>query len=305
MYDKQALDNLRKWLQEHYFQGIVIPSNDCHFDEYVPERFAVRAAVSGFDGSAGTLVVTNCKAALWTDSRYFLQAARQLQGTGIELMKLKMAGTPAIAGWLKSELSEGSRIAVDGNLFSQGEFDTLSGDIAPYELCAIDDPFDDILQSRPAMPAAPIYIIDERYSGESVVSKRQRLIAKATLEGSFAFVISTTDDIMWLCNIRGGDIEYNSVALSYCVVTSDGLHLFCNLPCLEQSAAQYLASQGVTLHEYDTFRQFLGDLKVDKVMFSSNLATVQTYSAVPKGIEVVKDPIIGGVLPMLKCRKNA
>ena len=173
---RQALDAVRAMLADMGADAVIVPSNDCHFGEYVPDCFKVREWLSGFDGSAGTLVVTTEKAALWTDSRYFIQAARQLEGSSIELMKLKVAGTPSIAQWLHS--LNVSKVIVDGDLFSRQEFLSLTAQLAPAVLEAVEDPFREIWKDRPAMVSKPIVNMPESISGASIEDKRSAVAGK-------------------------------------------------------------------------------------------------------------------------------
>ena len=234
----------------------IIPTNDCHFDEYVPARSQIRAWLSGFDGSAGTLVVTATEAALWTDSRYFLQAARQIEGKGIELMKMKMPGTPSIPQWINSRCKaslgkgESCRVGVDGELFSYDDFFAFQKALAPISLVTFADPFDNLWPNRPALADAPIVLHKEEYAGRSVRQKYADVVAKLGAEGPFCLFMSACDEIMWLLNIRGGDIEYNAVALSYCLLDEKGIRLFCRKEMLTLEAVGYLASQGVEVLPY-------------------------------------------------------
>ena len=305
---RQALEAVRAMLADKGADAVIIPSNDCHFGEYVPDYFKVRAWLSGFDGSAGTLVVTAAKAALWTDSRYFIQAARQIEGTGIELMKLKIAGTPSIAQWLHTQ--NVAKVIVDGDLFSRQEFLSLTKELSPATLQAVDDPFRDIWTDRPALVSRPIVNMPEKISGKSVAEKRRAVAEKLGCKGRFAYILSACDEIMWLCNIRGEDIEYNPVALSYCVLTEDCIHLFCHLESLTAQARTYLESQDVVLHEYGSFRDFLRGLdgSVTRICRTSSI-NVNNWSAAFENVKAgeerfMEDPTPGGSVAWLRSRKN-
>ena len=306
-----AIDAVRTMLAGIGADAVIVPSNDCHFGEYVPDCFKVREWLSGFDGSAGTLVVTTGKAALWTDSRYFIQAARQLEGSGIELMKLKVASTPSIPQWLHSQ--DVATVVVDGDLFSRQEFVSLTKALAPAALKAVDDPFRDIWKERPAMVSKPIVYMPENISGAGVEDKRRAVASKLACEGSFAYIVSACDEIMWLCNIRGEDIEYNPVALSYCVLTEDCIHLFCHLDSLTAEAGTHLEQQKVVLHEYDSFRDFLRAIPADitRVCKSSSInvnnwnAAFEKVSPVDMDARFKEDPTPGGSIAWLRSRKNA
>lgn len=308
---RQAIADVRAMLSAQGADAVIIPSNDCHFGEYVQDYFKVREWLSGFDGSAGTLVVTASKAALWTDSRYFIQAARQTEGKGIELMKLKIAGTPSVAGWLKS--LDVSKVIIDGDLFSREEFVSLAKELRPAVLQAVDDPFIDIWKGRPAQVSKPISLMPESISGRSIASKREAVARMLACKGKFAYIISACDEIMWLCNLRGNDVEYNPVALSYCVLTQDRIHLFCNKDSLSDAAVAYLGTENVSMHEYGSFRDFLRSLdpSVKRICKSSSI-NVNNWNAAFGNVpseEIDKlfeeDPTPGGsAVAWLRSRKN-
>lgn len=312
MTRQSYLSSLRGLLSQKGAAAMIISSNDCHFGEYVPEYFQVRKFLSGFSGSAGTLVVSLNEAALWTDSRYFIAAEAQLRGSGIALMKEKMDGTLTIAQWIIGQ--GGGKVLVDGALFSYSAFRSLASELSPAAcLEAINDPFIDLWPSRPELVFHTIELMPENISGKSVVKKHAEVVAKLACSKPFAYIISACDEIMWLCNIRGCDIEYNSVALSYAVVTAQLIHLFCNLANLSQPAKTYLLSQKVVLHEYSDFGSFLSKISADTIrVFDPSAINITNYEAAFATIDKVGreavskyDPTIGGTVAMLRCRKNA
>ena len=174
---QERLAALRRRMQDERFDAFIVPSNDPHFSEYVAPHWGCRAWISGFDGSAGTVVVTRDRAALWTDSRYFLQAAEQLAGTGIELQRAGLPQTPSIPEWLNA--ARAVRVGTDGRLFSRTAFDSLRNDLSPYGIEPIpaDDPFAAIWTDRPALPQAPASLLDTTYSGETAKNKLDRIRA--------------------------------------------------------------------------------------------------------------------------------
>ena len=306
-----ALNAFRSWMTSRGYQAAIIPSNDCHFDEYVPARYAVRAYLSGFDGSAGTLVVTATEAALWTDSRYFLQAEKQLAGSGIELMRLKMPGTPTITGWIASRCQaygiarEAFKVGMDGELLCYDDFFKWADELDPIVFEVIDDPFDELWPGRPAMPDAPIVLHREEYAGCSVRQKYADVVARLGLQGPFSLFISSCDEIMWLLNIRGGDVEYNAVALSYAVLDEKGITLFCRRESLTAEAADYLASQGVEVRGYDEINAALASIPSDAVrIVSGNCCSINKYNLLIAGGSIMPDPTVGGTVAMLRACKN-
>ena len=303
--------SLRSWMAANGLQVTIIPSNDCHFDEYVPARFQTRAWLSGFDGSAGTLVVTASEAALWTDSRYFLQAERQIAGKGIELMKLKMPGTPSIPDWIISRCAkygaapESFTVGVDGDLFSYDDFYSYRRQLGQIPLVTFSDPFDDLWQDRPALGDAPIVLHKEEYAGRSIAGKYEDVKAALGIDGEFCLFMSACDEIMWLLNIRGGDIEYNAVTLCYCLLTESGITLFCRRDCLTAEAAAYLAAQKVEVRGYDDIDSALKEIPAGALrIVSNNCCSIDKYNIFCDAGEVIPDPTVGGTMAMLRACKN-
>ena len=305
------LQQLRSWMASRGFEVTIIPSNDCHFDEYVPDRAKIREWLSGFDGSAGTLVVTASRAALWTDSRYFLQAERQIAGRGIDLMRLKMPGTPAIPEWIAAQCQMSGKapetftVALDGDLFGYDDYDDLASRLAPMPIVTFNDPFDELWADRPASPDAPIVLHKEEYAGRSVADKYRDVVSRLNVQGPFAMLVSACDEVMWLMNLRGGDIEYNAVTLSYALVTESGMTLFCRRENLSREAADYLASQGVAVCDYGAIDDALRAIDpASKRIVSNNCCSVNKYGILAEGGRVVPDPTVGGTIAMLRACKN-
>lgn len=310
---------------------MVIPTNDPHFGEYTQDYYKVRAWLSGFTGSAGTLVVTQESAALWTDSRYFEQAERELKGVDIQLMKIKMPGTLTIEQWLKERLNEEAgahrRVGIDEALFSYSEYLSLKAALAPEcEVSLIKDPFDDIWQDRPQLVFNTISHLPDGFSGEDTSSKYAGLVEKLSTclvaNSRFAYMVTACDEVAWLCNIRGTDVEYNPVAQSYAVVTEEGIHLFAAKDKMERETLAYLVEQNVMVHNYEEYVPFLESLDSDipgsngketaqdnnrVVICSKGKVSVRDYYAMSgsgKNVVVVDDPVVGGALNMMKAVKN-
>lgn len=307
-----SLQRLRSWMASRGLEVTIIPSNDCHFDEYVPARAKIREYLSGFDGSAGTLVVTLSAAALWTDSRYFLQAERQLAGTGIELMRLKMPGTPSIPDWIEAQCAGSNMspaeftVAMDGDLVSYADFKNYRAQLAPMPVVTFADPFDALWPGRPQSPSGEIVLHPESCSGRSVADKCRDVVSGLGVKAPFALFVSACDEVMWLANLRGCDIEYNAVALSYCLLTDKGMTLFCRRESLTSEAARYLASQGVEVRGYGDIDAALAALPAGSVrIVSNNCCSVNKFEIFAKGGTVMPDPTVGGTVAMLRACKNA
>lgn len=348
MYRTSAISKLRELLAARGLHAMIIPTNDPHFGEYTQDYYKVRAWLSGFTGSAGTLVITLKSAALWTDSRYFVQAERELQGVDIQLMKIKMPGTPTVEGWIKETLAieAGSvagddnasgfaknevkfAVAIDEAIFSYNEYLSLKNGLAPEcNLVAVKDPFDDIWQGRPQLAFNTISHLPVGFTGEDTSSKYAGLVEKlssclpANSNPRFAYMVTACDEVAWLCNLRGTDVEYNPVAQSYAVVTEEGIHLFAAQEKLEQEAKSYLTEQNVIVHKYEEYVPFLKSLGGDPncandkettqennivVICSKGKVSVRDYCAIlgsGKNVAVTDDPIVGGALNMMKAVKN-
>ena len=299
-----AIISLRTLIERKGISAMIIPSNDPHFGEYIPDHYKCREWLSCFTGSAGTLVVTGQSAALWTDSRYFVQADKELAGTGILLMKLKIAGTPSIPEWIKSELPEGGTVAIDEDLFTYSEYKGYLSALDPLKVEMISDPFDEIWEGRPSLEFHSVECMPESVSGESVISKRERLCAALGVGTPFAYVVTALDEIAWLCNIRGCDVEYNPLVIAYAIVTTDKITLFGCVDMFPEQVKSYLRSQNVEIVGYSSFTDTLKGLGDDVVkIFSSDQATAKNYMAA--GPNILPDPTTGGTLNLMKAKKNS
>ncbi|NLB67675.1 MAG: aminopeptidase P family protein [Bacteroidales bacterium] len=257
------LARVRAYLSADRADAIIIPSNDPHFGEYVQKHFCIRAMLSGFDGSAGTLVLTLSEAALWTDSRYFIQAEAQLKGSGIDLMKIGVEGVPDIVSWLNARFDDGCRILLDGALISAAEYASYNKKLNA-RVVGIADPFDEILSEREPLYFETVILDPESFSGLSVAAKREMVFSGDPADLRICRILTRCDDIMWLCNIRGSDIDYNPVALSYALVFSDKILLFACKEAFEEAALEYLASQQVEILPYASFYDVCGEMASDE-----------------------------------------
>ena len=258
---KERLAALRAAMEEADIDCYIIPTSDYHNSEYVSEYFMVRKYFSGFTGSAGTLVVLKDKAALFTDGRYFIQAARQLQGSGITLMKVGEPEVPTLEEYVKQELKEGENIGFDGRVITAGDglaFEktaTEKGGKVIYHL----DLAKKIWMDRPELLFTPVFALKEEYSGESCDDKRKRLREKMKEEGSAVHLLTTLDDIAWLFNLRAKDVESCPVLLSYAVITMDEAILFAGESAFDDTVRKYLAEHHVTLRPYDDFYTYVAE----------------------------------------------
>lgn len=267
---------LRKEMNEAGVKAVVLPRTDAHLSEYISDHWHIVRYLSGFTGSAGTMVVTDKEALLWVDSRYFLQGAQQIEGTGIVLMKDGLPDTPSIVEYLCENLSEGDKVGVNGMLMSIDETAALRSRLnaAGIGLDVDFDPIDRVWSDRPALPSDKIFIHDEKYAGESAASKIGRILESAKAQGAQAYFTSALDEIAWLLNIRSNDVPCNPVATSFLYVAPEGSTLFVDDAKMTPEVRAYLAEAGVGVAPYTSVLSALAALPSDvKVLLSGSRAS--------------------------------
>ena len=300
----QRIDALRALLKREGIDAFIIPSTDPHLSEYPADRWKSREWISGFTGSAGTIVVTADKAGLWTDSRYFLQAASQLEGSGIELYKLALPETPSITEFLLHELHAGQAVGLDGQTYSAAEASALANKLSRKEikLDTSADLIEGIWKDRPAVPGNPIFEMPEALSGASVHEKLDLINNQLRSEGADCLILAALDEIAWTFNIRGTDVTYNPVVVSYAFVSEDESVLFIKPEKLTAEITEHLKKEGVTLAEYSMIQRYLSRLPENsRVFVDMNKTNVSLYDAIPGSCTIVE-----GISPAnhLKSIKN-
>lgn len=293
---------LRDRMRDAGADAVIIPQTDPHQGEYIADHWQVRRWLSGFTGSAGALVVTLDRAMVWADSRYWLQAAAQLEGTGIDVMEEGKPEVPEIVDWLGSNLPAGSTVAIDGMLFSvAATFDLQKSLAAKHIGLKVDfDVIDSIWTDRPQLPLDKIFLHDEKYAGESAASKIEKVIADARSQGADAAFISDLAEVAWTLNIRSRDVESNPVASAFLYVDPKGSTLFTAPEKLTPEVTSALAAAGVATAPYDSVKAALAALPADvKVLVSPT----QTAGAI---VAILGDRAVIGTSPvaMLKGCKN-
>ena len=243
--------------------AFIVPSTDPHSGEYVPEYWETRKWISGFTGSAGTVVITLDKAGLWTDSRYFLQAEEQLEGTGIILFKERVPGTPTIANWLGQVLQPNEKVGIDGWVNTVSEAENLILELKKYRLSliTIEDPFISLWQNRPSLPSEPIFILPETYSGRSCKEKLDLINNELQKSQANALLLSSLDEIAWTLNLRGKDVHCNPVFVSYLLITPQANTLYIYPEKINQEVMAYLEHQQVQTKPYTAIEQDLKDIQ--------------------------------------------
>lgn len=304
-YIAQRLEALREVMRCEKLDAFIFPSTDPHNSEYVPDRWKGREWISGFNGSAGTAVVTMHSAALWTDSRYFIAAADQLSGTEFQLMKLKIEGTPTISEWLGSELREVSsaQVGVDGMCNSAANVEVLVSDLRREGGITVRtnlDPLDIVWTDRPQIPASKVEIQPVELAGETVASKLTRI--RKALRGLHAdgMLMSALDDVAWTLNLRGTDVHCTPVFVSYLLISTTSATLYINKEKLTPEVEAHLESQGVKMAGYDDVRKGIKEYAEYNILLDPN-ETNYTLSRLVDVQEVIrhKSPI-----PAMKAIKN-
>ena len=288
----QRLNDLRRAMKAQGIDAWIIPSSDAHNSEYVASHWEGRAWISGFNGSAGTVVITAHKAALWTDGRYFLQASEQLEGSPIALMKQGLPEVATMEEWLADEVQDGGTIGFDGATLSLSAIRNLQKQLAAKNITLKGD--EDLLNSvwtdRPALPANPIFLHSETYSGKSLSDKIAELRDILQQQKVTDLLITTLDDIAWLFNLRGSDIECNPVFLAYALISSEQITLFVNQERIEINAMATLAEAGVKLAGYDAIADALTALPADtRLLASPNNTSYKLASLIPAAVTLIED----------------
>lgn len=257
---KERISALRAEMEENGLAAYVIPSSDPHMGEYVPEFWQARKYFSGFTGSAGTLVVLRGRCGLWTDGRYFIQAERQLAGSGIELFRMGVKGVPAWPEFLAETMQKGDTVGFDGRMLSAADVEAMQ---KKFEQKGVRirsaDLISPIWKERPLPPATKVFLHGEEYAGLSCAQKLGRVRAELKRRGADGQIYSRLECVAWLCNIRASDIAYNPVAVSYAAVFQDSAVLFIDSSRLEPGVTEYLQQNGVALRGYEEIGPFLKD----------------------------------------------
>lgn len=286
----QRIDALRALLKEEGVDAFIIPSTDPHLSEYVAPHWQSREWISGFTGSAGTVVVTDSQAGLWTDSRYFLQAARQLEGSGIDLYKEMLPETPDIPTFLKTCLATGAVVGIDGKVFSTEEAKRLQEVLGKNGIAvkSIDDPMNKRWTDRPAMPEGPAFIYEIRYVGKSCREKLAVIREEMKKAGAEALLISALDEIAWALNIRGNDVHCNPVVVSYLLIGENDAHFFIHPQKVTGELSAHLEEAGVFTHAYEDIECFLGSLSADTLLLNPSKTNYAVYSAISKDCRIIE-----------------
>ena len=300
----QRLESLREVMRREHLSAFVFPSTDAHQSEYVADHWQGRTWISGFNGSAGTAVVTMKSAALWTDSRYFLAAEEQLKGTEFQLMKLKIEGTPTISEWLAQELQgENAEVGLDGMVNSYHETMGLIADLRKSGGITVRtnlDPLGLIWTDRPAIPANPVEIQPMEFAGESVASKISRIRTALRQRHADGMLISALDDIAWTLNLRGTDVHCVPVFVSYLLISSQQVSLYVDSAKINDEVKAYLTENGISLYPYNKVAEGLERYSEYNILLDGDETSYFLWKTV-KCQEIIAG---NSPVPAMKAQKN-
>lgn len=279
---RDRVERLRNVMRDKKIDAYMIPTADCHESEYVGSYFKCREYMTGFTGSAGTVVVTQKEACLWTDGRYFVQAETEMDGSGILLMKMGEEGVPSIEAYVKSELPDGGVLGFDGRVINaeMGEaLERCAAEKGGTIYCDV-DLVGEIWNDRPALSSEPVWILDEAYAGTSAANKLDELKKAMKNAGASVHIMTTLDDIVWLLNIRGNDIPTNPVALCYFVMTEEKNMIFIQGKALDQNVRSYFEKNHLEVYPYEEIYEFVKALKNEKILLEKGKMNTALWRSV-------------------------
>ncbi|MDU2681744.1 MULTISPECIES: aminopeptidase P family protein [Clostridium] len=295
------LEKLREAMEKENIDYYIIPSSDSHQSEYVAEHFKGREFISGFTGSAGVLLVGLKEAFLWTDGRYFIQAERELNGSGISLIKMRTPGYPTIEEWIKKNIKSKKTLGFDGRLFSVNQYKGFL-DISKENNFSINmdnDLLKNIWEARPELPKSKIFLHGEAYSGKYASEKLQEVRKHMKEKDAKNYIISSLDDIAWLCNIRGNDVKFNPVALSYVLINENYANLYINNAKIDDNTKEKLKNEGFEIYEYDEIEEHV-KLIEDRTIIDPNKLNAKIYSCLSSDVKVINEMNITTKLKAIK-----
>ncbi|ACU06205.1 aminopeptidase P family protein [Pedobacter heparinus] len=287
----EKLNEIRRQMKADNVQAYIIPSADPHISEYLPRRYKCIPFASGFSGSAGALVITQDTAGLWTDFRYFEQAADELKGSGFELMKQKVQHAPEYIQWLTEKFDKGATVAADDKLLSVllGEMLTQKLSVKGISL-SNKDYLSPIWKNRPELPSEKAFLIEEQYTGQSVRTKLEQLRAAMQQQAAGYHLISSLDDLAWLFNIRGKDVNYNPVVLSFALISQDYATLYIDVDKLSSAEKETLLKSGVEVLPYGEIEQAITHIPADSnILIDPKRNCFAFYKLVPSTVRIIKD----------------
>lgn len=283
----QRIENLRKLMKDRKIEAYIVPTSDPHQSEYLPDHYKEREFISGFTGSAGTAVVTMDQAKLWTDSRYFLQAASELENSEFELMKIGDEDYPTIEEYLEDVVTEFGKIAFNGNLFSVKEYKKLSESMGARTLISDLDYISKLWNDRPNLRTDKVWLMDEKYTGESCSSKINRLRDLMEVNDYDYYFLGAIEDICWLLNIRGNDIDYCPVTLSYMLISKDKVSLCIDENKLDDKIRAYLEENEINVYPYDHIFTLIKNIPgKNRIFLDPERTNVAIYDSINSNVKI-------------------
>ncbi len=300
----ERISALRALMDERGYDAYMVPTDDNHQSEYVGEHFKARAFITGFTGSAGTAVITKDAAGLWTDGRYFIQAEQQLSGNGVKLFKMGEPGVPTVEEFIADVLPEGGTLGFDGRVVAMGEGQALEAAAAKKngKIDYSTDLIDKIWEDRPALSEEPAFALGIEYTGESTESKLKRIRKAMEEEGADIHIIAALDDVCWTTNLRGNDIEFFPLLLSYAVITKEDMKLYIDERKLTDEMKANLAKDNISLRPYNAVYEDVKELCADSaILVDPSRLNYALYNNLPKGAKVIEkvNPTV-----LMKAMKN-
>ena len=289
---KQRIENIRDLMKEKNIYAYIVPSSDYHQSEYVGDYFKSREFMSGFTGSAGTLIISMDEAGLWTDGRYFIQAEKELKDSGIKLFKMGEEGVPTIEEYLLEKLPKNSTLGFDGRVMSVKEGQSLANKLA-FKGINIEYKYDlvnDIWEDRCSLPTEKAFLLGTEYSGESFSDKLSRIRAVMKEKKATTHILASLDDIAWLFNIRGRDVKSNPVVLSYAVITIDSVYLFIDKNKIGKDIRAELSKENVQIKRYEEVYEFIKNIDENEVvLIDTSKVNYAIYNNIPSNVQKIEE----------------
>lgn len=289
----ERLNAMRKFMEEKKLDAFIIPSTDAHLSEYPPKMWESRKWISGFTGSAGTAVVTKNKAGVWTDSRYFLQATDELEGTGFDLFKMGLPDTPDMTTWIIEQVGKGGTVGIDGLVYAASEAKTLLSRLEAKEinLETSFDPFAEVWEGRPGIPKNTVFTLPDSIAGESVKSKIKRITNELEKADADGLIIVTLDAVAWTFNLRGNDVDYNPVAVAYAYVSKKETVLFIDPDKLTDEISTAYKKQDIKITDYTDIFEYISKLPEETtVCVTGNKINDKLLQSIPDSCKIIDIP---------------
>lgn len=300
----ERLTAMRQFMEENNLDAFIIPSTDAHLSEYPPKFWESRKWISGFSGSAGTAVVTKDNAGVWTDSRYFIQAAEELEGTGFDLFKMGQSETPDMTNWIIEQVGNGGTVGIDGLVYASSDAKTLKDKLENknIKLDTSFDPFTVIRKDRPEIPKNKAYTLPVEIAGETVESKINRINGELAKIDADGILIVTLDAVAWTFNLRGNDVDYNPVAVAYAYVSKKETVLFIDLEKISDEVAYSYKESGIKVTDYNEIFEYVSLFpEGHKVCVTGNKINWKLLQTIPSNCEIIDIP---SPVDLMKSVKN-